>query len=367
MEGSVFPLQPYSCVIFSADPLSFHCFFLPMDRKSLSFLAVGFLFGIFASSVAFSFLSSGRDGSSNVRLLKLAHTLDTSHPVHLGMVKMKERLEEISGGRMAIDIYPSGVLGSEVQCIEQLQGGVLAMTKTSTAAMESFLPELGVFGVPYLFNDHDVYWEILDAAIGRELLAIGDRLGLRGLCYYDSGSRNFYSTKKPIRSPEDLKGMKIRVQKSRMAIAMIEAMGGSPTPISWGELYSSLAQGVVDGAENNPPSFHSSRHYEVSKYFTPDAHTRVPDLLMISSKVWNSLNKQEQEWLQEAADESSVFQRKLWQEKTEESLAYVVEQGVEIVECDPAAFQAACAGIADTLKGTPVEPWLNRIKAAQEK
>lgn len=338
-----------------------------MDRKSLSFLAVGFLFGIFASSVAFSLLSSNRAGASEVRLLKLAHTLDTSHPVHLGMVEMKERLEEVSGGKMAIDIYPSGVLGSEVQCIEQLQGGVLAMTKTSTAAMESFIPELGVFGVPYLFDNHEVYWEILDTEIGKELLGIGERLGLRGLCFYDSGSRNFYSTKKPIRSPDDLKGMKIRVQNSRMAIAMIEAMGGSPTPIAWGELYSALSQGVVDGAENNPPSFHSSRHYEVSKYFTPDAHTRVPDLLMISAKVWQSLSKQEQEWLQEAADQSSLFQRKLWEEKTAESLALVVESGVEIVDCDPAEFQAACAGIADTLKGTPVEPWLKRIKTAQVK
>ncbi|MBK1876323.1 TRAP transporter substrate-binding protein [Pelagicoccus mobilis] len=336
-----------------------------MDRKSLSFLAVGFLFGVFVSSVVFAYVSSSRAGGSDVRLLKLAHGLDTSHPVHLGMVEMKERLEDLSGGKMTIDIYPSGVLGSEVQCIEQLQGGVLAMTKTSTAAMESFLPELGVFGVPYLFNNHDVYWDVLDGDIGRELLAVGERIGLRGLCYYDSGSRNFYSTKKPIRSPDDLKGMKIRVQNSRMAIAMIEAMGGSPTPIAWGELYSALSQGVVDGAENNPPSFDSSRHYEVSKYFTPDAHTRVPDLLMISAKVWQSLSKQEQEWLQEAADESSLFQRKLWEEKTKESLAKVVEHGVEIVECDPSEFQAACAGIADTLKGTPVEAWLERIKAAQ--
>lgn len=337
-----------------------------MDRKSFSFLAVGLLLGVLASSIAFSFLSSGRGNTASGRVLKLAHGLDTTHPVHLGMVHMKERLEELSGGRMTIDIYPSGVLGSEVQCIEQLQGGALAMTKTSTAAMENFIPELGVFGVPYLFNDHESYWSILDSEIGHELLSVGDSLGLRGLCYYDSGSRNFYSTKKPIRSPKDLQGMKIRVQNSRMAIAMIEAMGGSPTPIAWGELYSALAQGVVDGAENNPPSFESSRHFEVSKYFTPDAHTRVPDLLMISFKVWNSLDPNEQQWLQSAANESSVYQRALWAEKTVESLERVKAAGVEIVDCDPAEFQAACAPIAATLKGTPVEPWLVRIEAAQK-
>ena len=118
----------------------------------------------------------------------------------------------------------------------------------------------------------------------------------------------FYSAKKPIRTPDDLKGMKIRVQNSRMAIAMIETLGGSPTPIAFGELYSALAQGVVDWAENNPPSFESSRHYEECKYFTPDAHTRVPDLLMISSEVWDSLSGREQGWLQQAADESAVYQ-----------------------------------------------------------
>lgn len=338
-----------------------------MDRKSFSFLAVGLLLGVLVSSVVFSFVSSNKgDAQSSGRVLKLAHGLDTTHPVHLGMVKMKERLEELSGGRMTIDIYPSGVLGSEVQCIEQLQGGVLAMTKTSTAAMENFIPELGVFGVPYLFNNHESYWGVLDSEIGRDLLSVGDSLGLRGLCYYDSGSRNFYSTKKPIRSPKDLVGMKIRVQNSRMAIAMIEAMGGSPTPIAWGELYSALAQGVVDGAENNPPSFDSSRHFEVSKYFTPDAHTRVPDLLMISFKVWDSLSSQEQEWLQAAADESSIYQRELWAEKTVESLEKVKEAGVQIVECDPTEFQAACAHIADTLTDTPVGPWLAKIKSAQE-
>lgn len=337
-----------------------------MDKKPLSFFAVGLMVGVLVSSTLFSFISSRKgDDGSRVQVLKLAHGLDTSHPVHLGMVKMKERLEEMSGGRMTIDIYPSGVLGSEEQCIEQLLGNSLAMTKVSTAAMETFIPELGVFGIPYLFKNGDSYWEVLDGEIGHELLSVGGAKGLRGLCYYDSGSRNFYSTEKPIRSPKDLVGMKIRVQSSPMAIAMIEAMGGSPTPISWGELYSSLAQGVVDGAENNPPSYESSRHFEVAKYFTPDAHTRVPDMLMISNDVWESLSPQEQKWLQAAAEESSTYQRELWAKKTQESLDTVVAAGVIIVDCDPAEFQAACASIADSMAGTPVAPWIDRIKAAQ--
>ncbi|MDQ8205370.1 TRAP transporter substrate-binding protein [Pelagicoccus sp. SDUM812003] len=336
-----------------------------MDRKSISFLALGLVLGALVCSAVFSFLASGGGVGANTRVLKLAHGLDTSHPVHLGMVRMKERLEELSSGSMTIDIYPSGVLGSEVQCIEQLQSGVLAMSKTSTAAMESFIPELGVFGVPYLFRDEGHFWNVLDSEIGHDLLAVGESTGLRGLCYYDAGSRNFYSTKKPIREPRDLVGMKIRVQNSRMAIAMVEALGGSPTPIAWGELYSSLAQGVVDGAENNPPSFESSRHYEVCKYFTPDAHTRVPDLLMIGTKVWNSLSEEQRAWLQAAADESSVYQRELWAVKTRESLEAVQEAGVEIVDCDPALFQAACEPIRATLEGTPVAPWLAKIEEAE--
>ncbi|MBK1878366.1 TRAP transporter substrate-binding protein [Pelagicoccus mobilis] len=335
--------------------------------KSASIFSVGVLVGVLVASAVYAFVSGGGSDVAGGRVLKLAHGLDTSHPVHLGMVKMKERVLELSGGRLSMDIYPSGVLGSEVQCIEQLQSGELAMSKTSTAAMESFIPEMGVFGVPYLFNDEDHFWDVLDSPLGKELLSVGKGTGLIGLCYYDAGSRNFYSTKKPIRSPDDLKGMKIRVQNSRMAISMIEAMGGSPTPIAWGELYSALAQGVVDGAENNPPSFYSSRHYEECKYFTPDAHTRVPDLLMISSKIWMSLSGEEKDWLQQAADESSIYQRELWAQKTKESLAAVVEAGVEIVDCDPSQFQAACSSIKDTLVGTPMEPWLNRIVEEAEK
>lgn len=244
------------------------------------------MLGVLATAAVFSYIAGDRSVvDSDAKILKLAHGLDTAHPVHLGMERMKERLADLSGGRLTIDIYPSGVLGSEVQCIEQLQSGELAMTKTSTAAIESFIPELGIFGVPFLFDDDAHYWSVIDGEIGGELLAIGEGSGLFGLCFYDAGSRNFYSADKPIRSPADLKGMKIRVQNSRMAIAMVEALGGSPTPIAWGELYSALAQGVVDGAENNLPSFESSRHYEECKFFTPDAHTRVPDLLMISAQI----------------------------------------------------------------------------------
>ena len=233
---------------------------------------------------------------------------------------MNERLEVLSGETVTIDIYPSSVLGSETQCIEQLQNGSLAMTKTSAAAMENFIPEMAVYGLPYVFRDGEHYWDVLNGSVGQDLLRMGDDKFLRGLCYYDAGSRYFYTSDKPTRTPDDLKGMKIRVMNPKTAMDMVKAMGGAPTPIAFGELYSALAQGAVDGAENNPPSFTSNKHYEICKHFTLDGHTRIPDMLMMSSKVWNRLDPQVQAWVQQAADESVRFQRQLWQEKTAESL-----------------------------------------------
>jgi TRAP-type C4-dicarboxylate transport system substrate-binding protein len=188
---------------------------------------------------------------------------------------------------------------------------------------------------------------------------------LLGLCYYDSGSRNFYSTKKPIRTPDDLKGMKIRVQNSPVAIRMIEAFGGSATPIAFGELYTALAQGTVDGAENNVPSFVTSRHFEVSKYFSLNAHTRVPDMVLISTIVWDTLSPEEKGWLQQAADESAVFQRKLWAETTAHDLKQVRDTGVEVIETDNEAFARKAEPMYKDFEGTPASALLERIRAVK--
>ena len=310
-----------------------------MDNKSVSMFLVGLVTGLIVAIGGFTLYvrSHGVSGGDTI-VLKLAHGLDPSHPVHKGMVYMAERLKEKSGGAATIQIIAGGVLGSEKDNVEQLGQGALAMTKVSAAAMESFIPEMAVFGLPYVFRDETHYWNVLNAPLGRQLLTMGDESGMRGLCYYDSGSRNFYTVSKPILTPDDLKGRKIRVMESRTAMDMIQVMGGSPTPISWGELYTSLQQGVVDGAENNPPSFSTSRHYEVCKFFSMDEHTRIPDILLINATVWNSLPIEVQVWLQQAADESSVYQRELWRIETENSLRLVQEKGVEIFYPDKAPF-----------------------------
>jgi tripartite ATP-independent transporter DctP family solute receptor len=313
-----------------------------------------------------SFSGCGKKGGE-VKALKLAHGLDTTHPVHKAMVYMAERVREKSQGRLCIDIYPSEQLGSEKECIEQLQIGALSMTKTSSSPLESFIPKVKVLGLPYLFRDSKHYWKVLLGPIGRELLAAGQAppVYLKGLCFYDAGARSFYTRTKLVQTPMDLKGMKIRVQKSEMAIKMIEAMGGSPTPIDWGELYTSLQQGVVDGAENNPPSFYTSMHYEICKYYILDEHTRPPDVLLISTIVWNKLSPEFQRILQESADESVAYQRKLWAEKEKENLKAVEEAGVTIIHPDKAPFREAAKSLWQQFEGTETGELAKRIIEVQ--
>ncbi|MEO0510660.1 MAG: TRAP transporter substrate-binding protein [Verrucomicrobiota bacterium] len=335
-------------------------------NRSLSLFFAGLLVGTLLATAGFSLIlrqSGVQSAGPEVKVLKLAHTLDPQHPVHLGMVHMQERLEVISGGRMLIEIYPSAVLGGETECIEQLQNGVLAMTKTSTGPMEAFIPEMELFGLPYLFRDTDHFWKFADSESGRSLLHKGRDRQLYGLCYYDAGSRNFYTEERQIKTPDDLKGLKIRVMNSPMAIKMVEMMGGSPTPISWGELYSALAQGIVDGAENNPPSFYSNKHYETCKFFSLDEHVILPDMLLISVPIWDGLSQQQQAWLQQAAEESSVFQRELWALKNAEALEAVKKLGVEVYEPDKQPFMDKVAPMYDPYVGTAVGELVKQIRA----
>ncbi len=334
-------------------------------NKPVSFFIGGLLVGALLATAGFSLyrqaqINSGGDGGSQL-VLKLGHSLDTGHPVHKAMEFMKTRLEELSGGKVTINIYPSSVLGSETQCIEMLQNGSLAMTKTSAAAMENFIPSMAVFGLPYIFRDEDHFWKVINGPIGKRLLKEGQSKFLYGLCYYDAGSRNFYTKDKPIRTPDDLKGLKIRVMNSKTAIDMVKAMGGSPTPIAWGELYSALAQGTVDGAENNPPSFTSNKHYEVCKHFTLDGHSRIPDILMMSTKVWDKLDPQVQAWVQQAADESAEYERKLWKEKTVEALDKARSEGVTVYKVDTSAFAAKVAPMLTQIENPQVRELAKEI------
>ncbi|MBN1302590.1 MAG: TRAP transporter substrate-binding protein [Melioribacteraceae bacterium] len=274
----------------------------------------------------------------NKKIIKLAHALDTSHPVHEAMEYMAEKIKEKSNGQIEVNIYPSQQLGTEGQCLELLQIGVIGITKVSAAVMEGIVPEYKVLSFPYIFKNKEHYFRVLDGELGEELLAAGEEYWLRGLCYYDAGSRSFYSRDRLIEHPSDLAGMKIRVMQSNTAIQMIDYLGGSATPISWGELYTALQGGVVDAAENNPPSFYLSHHYEVCKYYSLDEHASIPDVLIISTRLWEELNYTEKKWIKEAAVESALYQRKLWEESEKHALEELEKAGVKIIHPDKEPF-----------------------------
>lgn len=302
----------------------------------------------------------------DMAVVKLAHSLDTSHPVHRAMEFMARRLAEKSGGTMRIDIYPSGQLGTERETLELLQIGSVGMTKVSSSTLEGFAPAFRVFGLPFLFRDDQHRFAVLEGPVGRSLLRETERYRLRGLAYYDAGSRSFYTVRRPVHTPADLAGLKIRTQESAVAMQMVRALGGAATPIAWGEVYTALQQGVVDGAENNPPSFHLSRHYEVARYYTLNEHTAVPDVLVIATEVWDDLTPQQRAWLQEAADESAEYQRILWREATEEALREVEAAGVQVIRPDKEAFTERGAPLLDAFRSDPVVgPLIENIQAVR--
>jgi tripartite ATP-independent transporter DctP family solute receptor len=306
------------------------------------------------------------DQLKSSKVIRLGHGLSTGHSVHQGMVYFGEQLEKISEGKFKVQIYPSQQLGTERQCLELLQIGSLDMTKVSAGVLENFSPSIKVFGIPYMFNDKEHTFRVLDGPIGDELLAGTEKYWLKGLGYYDSGSRSFYTIDRPVEQPNDLEGLKIRVMESQTAIDMVKSFGGSPTPISWGELYTALQQGVVDGAENNPPSFYLSRHYEVCKYYIIDEHTVLPDVVLMSTHLWNTLNDQEQKWIQEAMDLSVIEQRRLWSVSEQESLEAVKAAGVQVSYPDKIPFAEMSKSVADQYAKDPlIKSFIDKIKNTQ--
>ncbi|NNC38915.1 MAG: TRAP transporter substrate-binding protein [Acidimicrobiales bacterium] len=310
---------------------------------------------------------TGCAGPSNSGIrLKLAHTLNNDHPVHKAMVFMGQKLSELSSGTMSLEIYSNGQLGSERQLIELLQIGSLAMTKVSTISMEGFSPVMKLFSIPYLFKDTEHFWRVLNSDIGQSLLDSLRGVRLQGLGYYSAGSRSFYMTEAPILTPADLVSKKVRVLPSRTSIEMVEALGGAATPISWGELYTALQQGIVDGAENNPPSYYLSKHYETAKYYTLDEHTSVPDLIIMSRRVFDGLSEQQRAWLEEAMSASVIHQRKLWDAAEKEALSEVAKAGVEIIYPDKQPFRDAVAPMKTALAETELGPLIRKVEALEE-
>ncbi len=299
------------------------------------------------------FILSACSSDSEVKYIKIGHGLDQTHPVHKAMLFLAEKAEEKSQGQIKISVYPSQQLGTERETLELLQIGSLGMTKVSASVLEGFAPQFKVFSLPYLFRNNGHKFTFFESELGRQILRSPGEFWLRGLTYYDAGSRSFYTKDRPILTPEDLNGLKIRTQESPTSVMLVNTLGGSATPISWGELYTALQQGVVDGAENNPPSFYLSRHYEVCKHYSLDEHTSVPDVLLISTIIWDDLNEQQKQWLQEAADESYEYEKQLWAEASQEALDEVKAAGVEIYYPDKEPFIEAVQPLIQQFKDEP--------------
>ncbi|WP_298951719.1 TRAP transporter substrate-binding protein [uncultured Nonlabens sp.] len=298
-------------------------------------------------------INSCTEGKTS-KTLRLAHGVDSQHPVHKGMVVLGESLDRISEGKLKVQIYPNGQLGGERESIELLQIGSLDIAKVSAGVLENFIQEYKVFSIPYLFRDKNHMHGICDGAVGKGILSKGKNFNLQGLTFYDAGSRSFYTKETPIKSPADLEDMKIRVMKSNTAIAMVNELGGAATPISYGELYTALQQGVVSGAENNIPSYFTSKHYEVCKYLSIDEHTSVPDVLVIGTEALSRLSDQEKKWLNQAVEESKVAQRKLWEASEKESLQKAIESGVQVFYPEKEPFQEATENLLNEFKEDPL-------------
>ncbi|MDH2926216.1 TRAP transporter substrate-binding protein [Lonepinella koalarum] len=272
--------------------------------------------------------------------LKLAHNLEQSHVVHQALAQMAKEVQEKSNGDLNIRIYPSGQMGGPRETIELIQNDALDMTKASASEMESFVKEFAVFSCPYLFDDEEHFKKVLFGPVGKEIADKTQNSGFNVIASYVAGTRSFYA-KKPIHSPADMKGMKIRVVSTPTTNKLIELLNGSPAPIPFGEVYTALQQGVIDGAENNIPSYNQTRHSEVAKYYIEDQHTSVPDYLIVSSKTWNKLDDNQRKILQEAAKHSEEYQQKLWDEEVARSRAEAEKTGTTFIQVDKKPFRDA--------------------------
>ncbi|MGH6807372.1 MAG: TRAP transporter substrate-binding protein, partial [Ensifer adhaerens] len=255
-------------------------------------------------------------------------------------------------------------LGSEKDTIEQTRFGVIDLNRVNAAPFNNLVPQTVVLGLPFLFRSTEHMHKTVDGPIGDEVLAAFEPHGLIGLAFYDSGARSFYSTKKPIEKLADLKGMKVRVQQSDLWIAMMEAFGANATPMPFGEVYSSLETGVVDAAENNWPSYESSRHFEVAKSYTLTEHSLNPEILVISKMSWDKLSPDDQKVLKEAAKESVVKMRELWTAREKASEETVRAAGANVITVDKAEFSAAMKPVYDRFVTDPqMKDLLERIRA----
>lgn len=277
---------------------------------------------------------------------------------------MSQRLAQLSGGKYSIKVFPNGTLGNEKDTIEQTRLGALAMTRVNIAPLNSICRTSLVPTMPFLFRTTAHMRAVLDGPVGDEILKGCESAGLIGLAFYDSGARSLYTVRKPIKSIADVKGLKVRVQASDMWVALVQAMGANATPMPFGEVYTALKTGLVDAAENNIPSYESSRHFEAARFYARTEHSMAPEVLLFSKRVWDRLSTTEQNMLRQAARESTAVMRKNWDEREARSLAAIKAAGVTIVDVDKRSFEQAMLPVYDKfINDAQLKSLVQRVRA----
>ncbi|AEV29236.1 tripartite ATP-independent periplasmic transporter solute receptor, DctP family [Sphaerochaeta pleomorpha str. Grapes] len=298
--------------------------------------------------------------------MRLADNQPDGYPTVVGCKEFARLVKERTNGRITIEVYPSAQLGDAKSVIEQLQFGGIDFTRTSISPLASFSPELDILQMPYLYRDANHYWNVLNGEIGEYFLKSVEKDGFLGLVYVDAGSRSFYNTKKPIYTVADLKGMKIRVQESSLMMGMIKSLGAVPTALAYGDVYSALQTGVIDGAENNWPSYATSAHFEVAKFYSIDQHTRVPEMIVASKINMDKLSTDDQALIKKAAMDSQAVEIAAWAEFEKTSEAKVRAAGCQINTInDQAEFAAAMAPLYQDQLDEQGRIWVEKIKAVK--
>ena len=300
-------------------------------------------------------------------VLKSSDVHPLGYPTVEAVVRMGNKLEAATNGRISIQMFPAMQLGGEKEMIEQAQVGALQMARISVGPVGTVVKELNVFNMPFVFRDEAHMRKVIDGEIGREMLdkiSSNPATKLIGLCWMDAGSRNVY-TSRPIRKPDDLKGLKIRMMGNPIFVDTMNAMGGNGISMGFSELYSALQTGVVDGAENNPPTYMTHTHHQIAKYFSFTEHLIIPEILVFSRVVWEKLSKEDQDLIKKVAAEAQHEQRQLWDKMVEDSMAKLKEAGVTFVtDVDKKAFQEAVKPVYDK-HGGEFADLLKRIQAVQ--
>ena len=309
---------------------------------------------------------TGATAADQKMMFKASDVHPEGYPTVQAVEDMGKKLEAATGGRLGIQMYASMQLGGEKEAIEQAQVGALQLARVSVGALGPVVDELNVFNLPFLFRSTDHMEKVIDGPIGQELLdkvSNNPNTRLIGLAWMDAGARNVYDTKKPIKSIDDLKGLKVRVMGNPMFVDMMNALGGNGVAMGYDQVFSALQTGVVDGAENNPPSFVFDNHYQVAKYYTLTEHLIVPEILVFSRATWDSLSKEDQALIKKLAREAQLEERQLWKKVEDEAMAKMKAAGIEVDTVpDKTPFQAAVKPVWDKY-GAKYGELIKRIQA----